>query len=587
MSGLEVLGAITGVLGILPMAVDTAQWYKTTLSSIRNVGRDLTSLIRDLDTEKVRLQTTCEVLLDGISPLAMIDGMTKDSFRAFWKKHSPLLELRLGESEQKIQGHILDMHKAASELEAKLWMYGDGSSKPANKSSIIRELRKNMSFTLNKGDYNHVLSRIKMGNSALEELASNNRRLEPNRRKQSQARLIHFVRGLSKDVFQAIQTSTTCECIASHRVCLELVTRDAVLTTPDKDDNVARDWNFHVAFGSDDNAGTDSKDYQNMSVNGQLLNRWSNIYLRLGTFGIIQTSATKPKPLPAPADPEPTKKTLLERLKLRRRKNENRRPSTIISAMEGARSCIHESMAFMAASYQPVSNLCHTLSSYSQRPDTYSLGYVASTDRQFGIYLPKLRMDRCAVSTLREILEGKRQLSHPEKLKIAHAIAVNTLYLSNTPWVDECLTLDTVIFYLPNDDRDVDTMLLDRPFVVKNFLTLPSQQSILPRIPRPTDRAVFSVGALLIQLMIGKTENTLEMTGPMNVGTIISKRDAGRQLFDQLLESSGFNLKPAIEWCFNSVYHRMGGLQDDEYCQRFFEEVVSRLEEEIKYFSGN
>lgn len=126
-SGMEVLGAITGVLGILPMAVDIVQWYKTTLSSVRNAGRDLASLIRDLDTEKVRLQTTCEVLLDGISSLPMIDGMAKDSFRALWKKHSPLLELRLGGSEQKIQGHILDMHKAASELEAKLWMYGDGS----------------------------------------------------------------------------------------------------------------------------------------------------------------------------------------------------------------------------------------------------------------------------------------------------------------------------------------------------------------------------------------------------------------------------------------------------------------------------
>lgn len=444
-----------------------------------------------------------------------------------------------------------------------------------------------MSFTLNRGDYNNVLSRIKKGNSSLEELASNNRRLEPNRRKQSQARLIHFVRGLSKDVVQAIQTSITCECIASHRVCLELVTRDAVLTTSDKNDNVAQDWNFHVAFGSDDNAGINSTDYQDMSANGQLPNRWSNIYLRLGTFGFIRTAAIKPKPLPVPADPEPTKKPLLERLKLRRRKDKNMPPSTILKGMREANSCLHGSMAFTAASYQPVSNLCHTLSSYSQRPDTYSLGYVASPDRQFGIYLPKSRMDRCTVSTLREILEGKRQLSHPEKLKIAHAIAVNTLYLSNTPWVDECLTLDTIMFFLPSDDGDVDSILLDRPFVVKNFSTPPSQQSIPPRRPRSVDRAVFSVGALLIQLMIGKTENELEMTGPMNPRTIIAKRDAGRQLFDQLLESSGFNLKPAIEWCFNSVYHRMGGLQDDEYCQRFFEEVVSRLEEEIRYFSGN
>ncbi|KAK4081077.1 uncharacterized protein Triagg1_2609 [Trichoderma aggressivum f. europaeum] len=584
MSGLEVLGAITGVLGILPMAVDTAQWYKTTLSSIRYAARDLKRLIEELETEKVRLQTTCEVLLDGISPLAMIDGMAKDSFLAFWKKHNHLLNLRLGGSEQKIKDHILGMRKAANELEAKLWIYGGGSSKPADKRSIIRELKKNMSFTLKKRDYNDILSKIKVGNSALEELARNNRKLEPSRRKQSQTRLIHFVRGLSKDVFQAIQTSTTCECIASHRVCLELVKREAVLTSEDKNDDVARDWNFHVAFGFGDNAETNSTDHQSMSANEQLINRWSNIYLRLGTFGIIQTTAIKPEPLPAPEDPEPTKKTLLQRFKLRRRRDKNRRPSTIISAMEGARSCAMATMPIMAASSKPVSNLCHMLSTYTERPDTYCLGYVASHDRKFGIHLPNSRMDRYTVSTLREVLEGKRQLSYPEKLKIAHAIAVNTLHLYKTPWVDECLTLDSVVFFLPNDDGDVDTTLLDRPFVVKNFPTPPSQQS---RTPRRIDGAVFSVGALLIQLMIGKAENALEMTGPMNFGTIITKRDEGRQLFDRLLESSGFNLKPAIEWCFNSMYHRMGGLQDEQYCQRFFEEVVSRLEEEIKYFSGN
>lgn len=127
MSGLEVLGAITGVLGVLPVAVDTLKTYKNIISSIRNAARDLASLIRDLETEQVRLQTTCEVLLEGIAPFSMIDDMTKDPFGATWEKYSHLLRLRLWESEREFKNYTLDMRDAAMELREKLCIYGDGS----------------------------------------------------------------------------------------------------------------------------------------------------------------------------------------------------------------------------------------------------------------------------------------------------------------------------------------------------------------------------------------------------------------------------------------------------------------------------
>jgi hypothetical protein len=229
----------------------------------------------------------------------------------------------------------------------------------------------------------------------------------------------------------------------------------------------------------------------------------------------------------------------------------------------------------------------------NKQPFLDCFGYVADTRRTFGIYPPTLYLDGYAILTLRELLEGKQskvaRFDYPEKLKVAHAIAVNTLHLHSTQWVEESLTVDNVIFFLPNsgdDTYNLDTVSLDRPFVVKNLLTTHSKQSTSSNTSRPVNLAVFSLGVLLIQVMIGKAESGLEMAGVMDVGTVLSKRDAGKRLFDQLLESGGANYKSAVEWCFDSVL-QVAGLQNEKCCQQFFQEVVSRLEEDVQLLSEN
>ncbi|KAK0755414.1 hypothetical protein N5P37_012242 [Trichoderma harzianum] len=552
MSGLEVLGAITGVLGVLPVAVDALKTYKNIISSIRNAARDLASLIRDLETEQVRLQTTCEVLLEGIAPFSMIDDMTKDPFGATWEKYSHLLRLRLWESEREFKNYTLDMRDAAMELREKLCIYGDGSSRPTDKLSIIRELKKGASFTLNKKDYIDIVSRIKRGNLALSELASKSRGLEPTRQKRSQTRLIRLIRGLSNGIFNAIRNATTCACVAPHRVCLELAPRDAILIPSDVDDVVAQSLKFHVAFGSDISIGNkDTEEAYNL-MKGQLMNRWNNIYFRLGSFECNKTPTLSPS------------------------------PSTITAST----IAVPPNTTKVAK----VTDLCRMLIGKNKQPFLDCFGYIADTPRTFGIYPPTLYLDGCAILTLTELLEGKQskvaRFDYPEKLKVAHAIAVNTLHLHSTQWVEESLTLDNVIFFLPSSDDDADIVSLARPFVVRNLLTPYNKQITSSNTSRPVNLAVFSLGALLVQVMIGRVESALEMAGMMDVRTVLSKRDAGKRLFDQLLESGGANYKSAVEWCFDSVLH-VAGLQNDKCCQQFFQEVVSRLEEDVQLLSEN
>ncbi|KAH0529126.1 hypothetical protein TsFJ059_003909 [Trichoderma semiorbis] len=576
MSGLEVLGAITGVLGVLPVAVDTLKTYKNIISSIRNAARDLASLIRDLETEQVRLQTTCEVPLEGIAPFSMIDDMTKDPFGATWEKYSHLLRLRLWESEREFKNYTLDMRDAAMELREKLCIYGDGSSRPKDKVSIIRELKKGASFTLNKKDYIDIVSRIKRGNLALSELASKSRGLEPTRQKRSQTRLIRLIRGLSNGIFNAIRNATTCACAAPHRVCLELAPRDAILIPSDVDEVVAQSLKFHVAFGSDISIGNrDTQEAYNL-IKGQLMNRWNNIYFRLGSFEDNKAPTLSHSPSTITVPPTPPKSPRFVLWYRNDKVPEKANVQVTISPVN--------------TSSQQVTDLCRMFIGKNKQPFLDCFGYIADTRRTFGIYPPTLYLDGCAILTLRELLEGKQskvaRFDYPEKLKVAHAIAVNTLHLHSTQWVEESLTLDNVIFFLPNNRDDADIVSLARPFVVRDLLTPYNKQITSSNTSRPINLAVFSLGALLVQVMIGRVESSLEMAGVMDVRTVLSKRDAGKRLFDQLLESGGANYKSAVEWCFDSVLH-VAGLQNDKCCQQFFQEVVSRLEEDVQLLSEN
>lgn len=74
MSGFEIAGV---VLGVLPLVIEAAKGYMHILSSLKDARRNLKALVHDLETEQIRLETTYEVLLDGVAPPSAIDRMIR------------------------------------------------------------------------------------------------------------------------------------------------------------------------------------------------------------------------------------------------------------------------------------------------------------------------------------------------------------------------------------------------------------------------------------------------------------------------------------------------------------------------------
>lgn len=127
MSGLEVVGV---VLGALPVAVKALKAYMSVLSSMKHAQRNLKALVRDLETEQLRLQTTCELLLDGIAPPSAIDKLIQTPFGPEWKPYNDRLRLRLWTTSGKFEGQVAELQSATDELKAKLCLGPDGSVSP-------------------------------------------------------------------------------------------------------------------------------------------------------------------------------------------------------------------------------------------------------------------------------------------------------------------------------------------------------------------------------------------------------------------------------------------------------------------------
>jgi hypothetical protein len=124
MSAFEVAGI---VLGVLPLAINTINSYRTTLSSYKTAQNDLNWLRIDLETEQVRLQNTCEILLHDIVPFSLVDPMIKNPFGADWAKYNDKLRERLWQSWTTFEAQVQVLQAAIIELENKLCIDRSGS----------------------------------------------------------------------------------------------------------------------------------------------------------------------------------------------------------------------------------------------------------------------------------------------------------------------------------------------------------------------------------------------------------------------------------------------------------------------------
>ncbi|KAK1777270.1 hypothetical protein QBC45DRAFT_331016 [Copromyces sp. CBS 386.78] len=286
MSGLEVAGL---VLGVLPLAIKALKAYREIMSDVRGVPNDLANLIEDLETEMLRLRTSCELLLEQIVPFEDIADYLDDPMSPKWEESAVnnKLRIRLSDAYPKFEEKVRDIRAVGLDLEKKLRLREQMLEEI---EAILRIWKARIGFTLKKKDYNDIVSRLKSANTFLHGLVKDSRVLGASRKRRSHNHILRLLRNLARSLFNALLGAATgCYCPHPHKACLELVVRDlAFIRNLDTEDELAKEVPFHVVLASTIPDDT----LVELERSPQSNVRWTSFRLQCGLFDSLSLQTT-------------------------------------------------------------------------------------------------------------------------------------------------------------------------------------------------------------------------------------------------------------------------------------------------------
>lgn len=218
-------------------------------------------------------------------------------------------------------------------------------------------------------------------------------------------------------------------------------------------------------------------------------------------------------------------------------------------------------------------------------------------------------------------------LEFQDQLRLAVIIAVNILHLYSSPWLPKVITLDDILFRVEDEasGSDFPSGFPYRPFIKKSLpvsssFAIPETVGFI-RECRRRETTVFSFGLILIQILLGRIENGLEIplrthspktstdnivaecelshdthAAPQATATTSSATTAtpvlgmddcmglfklGSSLNDEHIAwAVDDECHSVVKWCLKSI-RSIEGLQEERFCQYFYVNVISPLQEAL------
>lgn len=602
MSGFEVAGI---VLGSIPLLISTLEHYcegVTTLQRWRKYKRELRSLIRNLETERVKLQNVCEKLLDGLVSLSQFEAMIKSPLSELWKRQEIHRKIRgrLWEASDVFEATICDVNSAIEEMTKRLDSQNDGK---------VSEFRRGV-FTLRRSTYEDLLKRIKDGVSDLENLTDRNIELEPARRVRSQGKLLRILRDVSRSLYRALKASLDCGC--KHDMGIKLERRSLDIMPGDDDEKVICELAFQLAFSSQAKI---TKGENNNNNNSEAVEQvWHELLIKSTPQASNQTS-----PLPLPSPPSSMQSAAsAKRGKMKKSVSFGFSHLTASTTTTTTTTTMFKTCSDLQTSFAQVTTtmmslglsgcgsetalrLCEKLQTQNQ-PTPNCDRYGIIIDNQPGssrryIVLPSAPKTSVPWSliSLQEILEPKDNsiqvpLSYRDRLHLAVLISSSVLQLHGTPWLPESLNNSNIFFMkISGFPTYSHPLFLTEHNNTKNnnakIKTLNSPQEAVPftfdRNPR-----LLSLGYLLIELMLGQTLESLRSKHHSNTSFPPGSQWADYVTAQSVLSkvrAESLNYWTAVTRCIEGEFHQRGcGLDSEELCQDVYAGVVALLEKDLE-----
>lgn len=371
---------------------------------------------------------------------------------------------------------------------------------------------------------------------------------------------------------------------------------------------MAKTFEFHVVMGSHRDSVT-----QTLIIHHQNT-RWESIRIKLTDSAGNEIQSISVTPLPAQpvtmsTSQKPSRLTWAKYMGSKLTGAESSRSSSSAATALSSTTCNPVSQSLSStetgttgpqtstsvASTQTsksMPNLCKFVFTGGKTVAVDRYGFIADEDRKFELRLPPshAQPDSRNTTTLRALLSERDTalppFDYPQKLKVAVALSVSILHLFDTPWLSRVVTLDDVLFFHEGNAQPLSsaTQSVYQPFVMRTLdgkATTLRQGSTIHDMPRPVNLAVLSLGAILIQVIIGRVVDALDMTGCMDIKAIYSKQEFGALLSSEVLENGGMNYDTVVKWCLESGLG-VAQLKDETFCHRFYDAVVAKLKEDVE-----
>ncbi|KAJ4129020.1 hypothetical protein NW768_007549 [Fusarium equiseti] len=241
MSGFEIAGI---VLGAIPLLISALEHYADGLSTLqrwRKHKREINSLIRNLETERIKLENVCEKLLLNLVPHSQIEDLISNPMGDRWtdKEIQEKIQFRLGKGFNVFESTVIDLRTNIDEMAERI----------ASQSEGITVGIKRVVFALSRTQYTDLLNHIRESVSNLENLTDRNMELEPARRVRSRERLFTLLRAMSDSLYRALKSSLHCRC--EHDIGLHLENRISKFApTHDEDKLISRSADSNSKEGS-------------------------------------------------------------------------------------------------------------------------------------------------------------------------------------------------------------------------------------------------------------------------------------------------------------------------------------------------
>ncbi|KAM5370063.1 hypothetical protein ACJA88_010133 [Fusarium oxysporum] len=164
MSGLEVAGIVLSSIPLLIIALEKYTEGLSTLHRWRKYKRELQSLIRNPETERIKLQNFCEKLLLDLVPHYDIEALIDNPMGDLWREEERLkkVQFRLGKGFKVFQDTANDLRATLCDIGRLIDSQGEGMF-PGLKRAV---------FTLSRSQYAGILTDIRDSVSNLENLTN-------------------------------------------------------------------------------------------------------------------------------------------------------------------------------------------------------------------------------------------------------------------------------------------------------------------------------------------------------------------------------------------------------------------------------